>query len=244
MEFRKTTERDLAAVCDIYAFAKQSFAKAGIPQWQGAYPDAATVEGDIAQGIGYVLCDGDEVVGAVALTTKGEPGYNYIFDGDWLTTTALMSPFTASPCRARAGGRAFPSASCRRPRRWPHSLDFRLCGSTRTSKTPSCAQCLKVLDIRSAEPSSCSMGTKKARRACAMKNWSEESADLSAARPPHKTQKERGRGKRASGGRGGNRQTRRHAREKNTGRRSRLQDAARDCKKFKGAALGVGKARF
>ena len=46
------------------------------------------------------------------------------------------------------------------------------------------------------------------------------------------------------GGRGGNRQTRRHAREKNTGRRSRLQDAARDCKKFKGAALGVGKARF
>ena len=85
MEFRNTTIKDLAAVCDIYAFAKQSFAKAGIPQWQGAYPDAATVEGDIAQGIGYVLCDGSEVVGAVALTTKGEPGYNHIFDGAWLT---------------------------------------------------------------------------------------------------------------------------------------------------------------
>lgn len=56
------------------------------PQWQeGTYPDAATVEGDIAQGIGYVLCDGGEVVGAVALTTQGEEGYRHIFDGAWLT---------------------------------------------------------------------------------------------------------------------------------------------------------------
>ena len=55
MEFRKTTERDLAAVCDIYAFAKQSFAYAGFPQWQGAYPDAATVLCDIEEGFGYVL---------------------------------------------------------------------------------------------------------------------------------------------------------------------------------------------
>ena len=53
MEFRKTTGADVAAVCGIYDFAKRSFAQAGIPQWQeGTYPDAATVEGDIAQGIG------------------------------------------------------------------------------------------------------------------------------------------------------------------------------------------------
>ena len=86
MEFRKTTGADVAAVCGIYDFAKRSFAQAGIPQWQeGTYPDAATVEGDIAQGIGYVLCDGGEVVGAVALTTQGEEGYRHIFDGAWLT---------------------------------------------------------------------------------------------------------------------------------------------------------------
>ncbi|MBQ3077112.1 MAG: GNAT family N-acetyltransferase [Clostridia bacterium] len=85
MEFRKTTAAEVEAVAAIYAYAKRAFREAGIPQWQGIYPDAATVRGDIEAGIGYVLVDGAEPVGAVALTTAPEEVYRRITGGTWLT---------------------------------------------------------------------------------------------------------------------------------------------------------------
>ena len=86
MLIRATTECDVEAVDAIYAYAKKAFREAGIPQWQGSYPDADTVHSDVAAGIGYVLCDDDgRVVGAAALTTTMEEAYNFIFDGSWLT---------------------------------------------------------------------------------------------------------------------------------------------------------------
>ena len=86
MLIRATTVHDVDAVSEIYAYAKAAFAAAGIPQWQAAYPNADTVNGDIAAGIGYVLCDDSgKIIGAQALTTTPEEAYFQIRGGSWLT---------------------------------------------------------------------------------------------------------------------------------------------------------------
>ncbi len=56
----------------------------GSTQWQQGYPNADTVESDIAKGFGYVMTVDDEIAVYVALILNDEPAYSTI-EGEWLS---------------------------------------------------------------------------------------------------------------------------------------------------------------
>ena len=91
MHIRKTTAADLDAVMDIIEEARRTIAALGIDQWQHGSPNRAMLAEDIDLEQGRcvtVAVDGDDeaVVGTFALIEDGEPTYDLIEDGQWLTS--------------------------------------------------------------------------------------------------------------------------------------------------------------
>lgn len=82
---RKITPEDLNQVMEIIEQGKVYLKSSGVDQWQNGYPNEAVIKEDIANGYGYVLeCEG-EVVGTVALSFDGEPWYDDIRGGEWMS---------------------------------------------------------------------------------------------------------------------------------------------------------------
>jgi len=87
---RKTTMKDLRQVMEIIEQGKNYLKSNGIDQWQNGYPNEDVIKEDIVNGYGYVLeCEG-KVVGTVALSFDGEPWYEDIRDGKWLTNGEFL----------------------------------------------------------------------------------------------------------------------------------------------------------
>lgn len=85
MLIRKTEEKDLAAISEIYSLAKQYMRASGnLNQWSGEYPNIDSAREDMEKGIGYVCEDKDEVVAVFAFEIGEEKTYNQIYDGAWL----------------------------------------------------------------------------------------------------------------------------------------------------------------
>lgn len=85
MLIRKTTKEDIGAVMPIFEEARGTIAALGIDQWQNGYPSEAVILADIEKDQSYI-CDFDGVVrGTFAMLTNGEPTYDKIYDGHWLT---------------------------------------------------------------------------------------------------------------------------------------------------------------
>lgn len=86
---RKLETRDLDKVDSMIDLAKRNMREVlKIDQWQAGYPNRETYEKDIADGIGYVFCDENDIpVGVAAVTFDGEPLYNVLeageFSGKW-----------------------------------------------------------------------------------------------------------------------------------------------------------------
>ena len=85
MTVKKTTEEDIASVVAIYDEARKTIAAFGIDQWQNGYPNRESVEEDIALSRSYCIVEDGCVVGTFALIQDGEPTYDKIYDGHWLT---------------------------------------------------------------------------------------------------------------------------------------------------------------
>lgn len=85
MIFRKANVEDISAVVEIMAAASARLGAAGIDQWQRGYPNRGSVEKDIAEGVGMVLCEGDTILVYGAVIFSGEPAYNDLTGGEWLT---------------------------------------------------------------------------------------------------------------------------------------------------------------
>ena len=85
LEIRKTTQNDLADILPIFDEARATIAQLGIDQWQNGYPNRAVILADIDKLQSHcVLVDG-EICATFALIDDGEPTYDKIFDGEWLT---------------------------------------------------------------------------------------------------------------------------------------------------------------
>lgn len=56
----------------------------GSNQWQDGYPNLNVVKNDIEKGYGFVLVEGETILGYVAVMINNEPAYQ-IIDGKWLT---------------------------------------------------------------------------------------------------------------------------------------------------------------
>ena len=85
IEIRKTKARDLETLMTLFDEARATIAQLGIDQWQNGYPNRDVILADVNKMQSYcVLIDG-EICGTFALIEDGEPTYNEIFDGEWLT---------------------------------------------------------------------------------------------------------------------------------------------------------------
>lgn len=82
--FRQAQPEDVAQIWEILADAIQRRKEEGSEQWQDGYPNPSVVKADIEKGNGYVLVDGDVVVGYCAILINDEPEYAAI-KGSWLT---------------------------------------------------------------------------------------------------------------------------------------------------------------
>ena len=85
MEIRKTDIADIDSVMPIFDEARSTIATLGIDQWQNGYPSREVIEKDVKKAQSYCVLRGGDVVGTFALIDDGEPTYDEISDGKWLT---------------------------------------------------------------------------------------------------------------------------------------------------------------
>jgi len=84
MEIRKTTNNDLEAVMEIYAYARAYMRENGNPmQWGDVHPPQSAIEEDIRTGRSYVITDDDRIIAVFYFNVEEEPTYNKI-EGAWL----------------------------------------------------------------------------------------------------------------------------------------------------------------
>ena len=86
MIFRKAKIEDIATITQIISAASARLGAAGVDQWQRGYPNRGSVEQDVAAGVGMVLCEGDTILAYGAVIFTGEPAYDDITGGEWLTS--------------------------------------------------------------------------------------------------------------------------------------------------------------
>lgn len=96
MHLRQAQVADIDAIMEVLASGKAALAALGIDQWQEGYPDRAHIEWDVFRGESYILVDdvdGKESVLATAMVGfHGEPIYDYIENGAWLTDSLSEHP--------------------------------------------------------------------------------------------------------------------------------------------------------
>jgi GNAT superfamily N-acetyltransferase len=82
--FRKA---ELSEITPIWAILQQAIIRRkedGSKQWQDGYPNPEVVRKDIEKGEGFVLADGETIIGYSAVLINDEPAYATI-EGNWLT---------------------------------------------------------------------------------------------------------------------------------------------------------------
>jgi RimJ/RimL family protein N-acetyltransferase len=82
--FRKAKISEIPPIWDILQLAIQRRKEEGSDQWQDGYPNPEVVQKDIEKGAGFVLTDGEIIVGYCAILINDEPEYSKI-EGKWLT---------------------------------------------------------------------------------------------------------------------------------------------------------------
>lgn len=85
MLIRKTTKEDIKEIMPIFDEARGTIAALGIDQWQNGYPSEEVILADVEKNQSY-LCELDgRACGTFAMLENGEPTYDIIYDGSWLT---------------------------------------------------------------------------------------------------------------------------------------------------------------
>jgi GNAT superfamily N-acetyltransferase len=83
-QFRKAKTTDLQQIWKIIQQAIQRRKADGSNQWQDGYPNPEVLQKDIKKKEGFVLMDGEIILGYCAILINDEPAYANI-EGEWLT---------------------------------------------------------------------------------------------------------------------------------------------------------------
>ncbi|MBQ3708580.1 MAG: GNAT family N-acetyltransferase [Clostridia bacterium] len=94
MKFRKTDPGEIDALLGLFAEARGTIAALGIDQWQDGYPFRDTILRDLDTGVSWVAEVDGEIAGTCACIEDGEPTYDVIEDGEWLTGNACRDYLT------------------------------------------------------------------------------------------------------------------------------------------------------
>ncbi len=82
---RKSIKDDIAPLMALFTEARSTIAKLGINQWQDGYPNEEVIREDLEHSRSFAVEFDGEVVGTFALMYHGEPTYDVIRDGNWLS---------------------------------------------------------------------------------------------------------------------------------------------------------------
>ena len=82
--FRKASTSEIPQIWIILQQAIARRKKDGSNQWQDGYPNPEVIKNDIDKNAGFVLTEGDTIIGYSALLINDEPAYEKI-EGKWLT---------------------------------------------------------------------------------------------------------------------------------------------------------------
>ena len=85
MKIRKSTLKDMQALISLFDEARGTIALLGIDQWQDGYPSEAVIMRDIQKGQSYCVENEGRIYATFALIDDGEPTYDRILGGEWLT---------------------------------------------------------------------------------------------------------------------------------------------------------------
>ncbi|MFC6999942.1 GNAT family N-acetyltransferase [Rufibacter roseus] len=87
--FRKATLAEQNQIWDILKGAIKRRKADGSNQWQDGYPNPEVVRNDLEKGVGFVLTEGEAIVGYTAVLINDEPEYARI-EGKWLTDSDFV----------------------------------------------------------------------------------------------------------------------------------------------------------
>tara|TARA_R110000868_G_scaffold121097_6_gene321368 strand:- start:2913 stop:3428 length:516 start_codon:yes stop_codon:yes gene_type:complete len=82
--FRRANLSEITPIWEILQQAIRRRKEEGSAQWQDGYPNPEVVQKDIEKGQGFVLVDGEAIIGYSAVMINDEPAYDGI-EGKWLT---------------------------------------------------------------------------------------------------------------------------------------------------------------
>lgn len=83
MHIRPATCSDIDTLMVLFECARKIMRESGnLTQWNGSYPTREIVLKDIADGHCHLLCDGETIIGTMALIPGPDPTYATI-EGDW-----------------------------------------------------------------------------------------------------------------------------------------------------------------
>jgi len=85
MIIRKSKKTDLCELMPIFDEARGTIAKLGIDQWQDGYPSREVITQDIDFERSYAVVKNGKVCATFVLIFGGDPTYDIIDGGDWLT---------------------------------------------------------------------------------------------------------------------------------------------------------------
>lgn len=88
-KFRKATTSEIPQIWDILKLAIARRKEEGTDQWQDGYPNPEVILNDIEKNAGFVLTQGDTIIGYSAVIINDEPAYAKI-EGEWLTNADFV----------------------------------------------------------------------------------------------------------------------------------------------------------
>ena len=107
VNIRQATKNDIDRIMIILGEARQKMGQLGIDQWQYGYPSRDSVREDVALGMSYAIREDDdgEIVGTFFVEDRGEPTYDKIYDGEWLTGDGAeyIAVHRVAVCNAKRG---------------------------------------------------------------------------------------------------------------------------------------------
>lgn len=86
MLIRKTTEKDLQFISDIYENAKRFMKESGNPTQWNDKPNIDTAREDMERGVGYVAEEDGEVLCVFMFSLGEDETYKKICEGEWLNS--------------------------------------------------------------------------------------------------------------------------------------------------------------
>lgn len=82
--FRRATINEIPQIWEILQQAILRRKADGSKQWLDGYPNPDVIKNDIEKGVGFVLTEGEELIGYSAVLINDEPAYADI-EGKWLS---------------------------------------------------------------------------------------------------------------------------------------------------------------